>query len=88
MTCLHRHGISKGASLDQNSVNAVLLDVDGSSFDQLLVAAQVNVNASGDRLSLRRFVLCPPFYFISNEIPAFLAPAGFLEDLGLVLLQL
>ena len=61
MTCLHRHGISKGASIDQNSVNAVLLDVDGSSFDQLLVAAQVNVNASGDRLSLRRFVLCPLF---------------------------
>ena len=71
MTCLHRHGISKGASIDQNSVNAVLLDVDGSSFDQLLVAAQVNVNASGDRLSLRRFLLCALFTSFSLKLSLF-----------------
>ena len=54
LCCLHRHGVSKAASPEQNSVNAVLLDASGSSFDQLMVAAHVNVSGAGDRLSLRR----------------------------------
>ena len=54
LACLHRHGVSKTASVENSSVNAVLLDAAGSSFDQLMVAAHVNVSAAGDRLSLRR----------------------------------
>ena len=46
--------MSKAASVEFNSVNAVLLDAAGSAFDQLMVAAHVNVSAAGDRLSLRR----------------------------------
>ena len=60
LACLHRHGVSKAASVEFRSVNAVLLDAAGSSFDQLMVAAHVNVSAAGDRLSLRR-------WSISNE---------------------
>ena len=54
LACLHRHGVSKAASVEYNSVNAVLLDAAGSPFDHLMVAAHVNVSAVGDRLSLRR----------------------------------
>jgi len=53
VTCLHRHDVSKAASVEYSSVNAVLLDAAGSSFDHLMVAAHVNVSGAGDRLSLR-----------------------------------
>ena len=52
--CLHRHGATKMASVEQDSVNSVLLNQSpGDSYDQYLVAAHVGMNPSGETLQLR-----------------------------------
>ena len=51
---LYRSGQSKGASLDQDSVNSVLLNRNpGDSHNSWLVAAHVGMTSSGESLGLR-----------------------------------
>ena len=52
--CLHRHGSSKMATVDRDSVNSVMLNQSpGDSYDHYMVAALVGMNPTGETLQLR-----------------------------------
>ena len=58
--CLHRHGSTKQANIEQDSVNSVLLDQSpGDSYDHYLVAAHVGMNPGGETLQLRNTTWLP-----------------------------
>ena len=60
VSCLHRHGSTKMANVDLESVNSVLLNQSpGDSYDHYMVAAHVGMNPSGETLQLRNTTWLP-----------------------------